>query len=123
MNGLCQQVTRIERLVLFQHGPGNHQHLGSNLDTGFGLDATFPLTSFQHAVVDATESIVVVGGDQCGLIQTVAQFGIASFGNHWHLFLASLAAAAGVEIQPGQTNYLLTTFMGFARAERTRGAM
>ena len=36
--GLCQQITRIEWFVLFQHGPGNHQHLGGDLDAGLGPD-------------------------------------------------------------------------------------
>ena len=67
--GLCQQITRIEWFVLFQHGPGNHQHLGGDLDAGLGPDPTLFLAAFQHPVVDAAEGIVVIRGDLGGLIQ------------------------------------------------------
>ena len=63
INGLCQQIVWIERFVIFQHGPGNHQHFGCDLYAGLCLDSSLPLAAFQHAVVDTAEGIIVIGGD------------------------------------------------------------
>lgn len=67
MNGLCQQITRVEGVVLFLHGPGDHQHLGSDLDACFGLDASLLLTAFQYPVVYPANRQKVAQGKHIGL--------------------------------------------------------
>ena len=60
MNGLCQKMAWIERFALFQHGPGDHQHLGGDLDACLGPDPSLSLTPFEHPVKNTTKGIVVI---------------------------------------------------------------
>ena len=103
-------MIRIERFVVFQHGPGHHQHLGRQLYTDLGLDPALPLASFYHEIVHPAEGVVVIRSDQGGLEQSIAQFGITFFRDDRYALLALFATAAGVEIQAGQADHLLAAF-------------
>ena len=60
LNGLDQQARLIKRFIVFEHGPGDDQHLGCNLDPGLGLYTTFALAAIEHAMEKPAKTVMVV---------------------------------------------------------------
>ncbi len=58
--GLSQQARLIKGFIVFEHGPGDHQHLSCNLDPGFGLYAAFALAAIEHAMEKPAKAVIVV---------------------------------------------------------------
>ena len=77
-------VIRIKALLFFHQCPGNDQKFGRQLNAHLGANAFFPLTPIKQSMIVVRKVCGQTGGDQCCLVDSIAQVRLALFGDDRH---------------------------------------